>query len=201
MCGRAQSTSALTQYEMRRYEAWYRYITLALLAHALLEVTRLSARQGHLQDGKGGSVQRPQRHSADRPRGAAPGTAPERAGGGSAACRAPLGPVALAAPGQRPSGACRPARGAAAPLRIRRPAAPDRAGRDRCSQRPPLAADRAALAAAETATWPACCGAPAPSRGPALDHAPRRPVARNAGNLRLLAYRLQPGSALRGGRT
>jgi hypothetical protein len=44
----------LDQYEVRRYDAWYRYITLALLAHALLEVTRLSARQGHLQDGKGG---------------------------------------------------------------------------------------------------------------------------------------------------
>src|SRR5258708_926599 len=94
------------------------------------------------------------------------------------------------------SGARRPARGAAALRRIHRPAAPDPAGRDRCAQRPPLAANRAALAAAETATGPSCCGAPAPARGPALGHAPRRPVARNAGTLRLLAYRLQPVSAL-----
>jgi SRSO17 transposase len=50
----AKGEVGLDQYEVRRYDAWYRYITLALLAHALLEVTRLSARQGHLQDGKGG---------------------------------------------------------------------------------------------------------------------------------------------------
>ena len=43
------------QYEVRRYDAWYRYTTLALLAHAALEITRLSARQGHAQDGKGGA--------------------------------------------------------------------------------------------------------------------------------------------------
>ena len=50
----AKGEVGLDQYEVRRYDAWYRYITLALLAHALLEVTRLRARQGHLQDGKGG---------------------------------------------------------------------------------------------------------------------------------------------------
>jgi len=33
----------LDQYEVRRYDAWYRYVTLALLAHAFLEVTRARA--------------------------------------------------------------------------------------------------------------------------------------------------------------
>lgn len=33
----------LDQYEVRRYDAWYRFITLALAAHAVLEVTRLQA--------------------------------------------------------------------------------------------------------------------------------------------------------------
>src|SRR5260221_1670474 len=53
----AKGEGGLDQYEVRRYDAWYRSITLALLAllaHALLAVTRLSARQGHRQDGKGG---------------------------------------------------------------------------------------------------------------------------------------------------
>jgi SRSO17 transposase len=50
----AKGEVGLDQYEVRRYDAWYRYITLALLAHAALEVTRLSARQGRAQDGKGG---------------------------------------------------------------------------------------------------------------------------------------------------
>ena len=34
----------LDEYQVRRYDAWYRHSTLALLAHAYLEVTRLSAR-------------------------------------------------------------------------------------------------------------------------------------------------------------
>jgi SRSO17 transposase len=51
----AKGEVGLDQYEVRRYDAWYRYITLALLAHAALEVTRLSARAGHAQDGKGGA--------------------------------------------------------------------------------------------------------------------------------------------------
>ncbi len=31
------------QYEVRRWDAWHRYITLGLLAHALLVVTRATA--------------------------------------------------------------------------------------------------------------------------------------------------------------
>ena len=40
---RAKDDVGLDQYEVRRYEAWYRHITLALLAHAFLAVTRSRA--------------------------------------------------------------------------------------------------------------------------------------------------------------
>ncbi len=40
---RAKGTVGLDQYEVRRWVAWYRHITLALLAHAYLEVTRADA--------------------------------------------------------------------------------------------------------------------------------------------------------------
>jgi SRSO17 transposase len=40
---RAKSEVGLDQYEVRRWDAWHRHITLALLAHAYLEVTRLAA--------------------------------------------------------------------------------------------------------------------------------------------------------------
>jgi len=39
----AKGEVGLDQYEVRRYDAWHRHITLALLAHAYLEVTRLTA--------------------------------------------------------------------------------------------------------------------------------------------------------------
>jgi SRSO17 transposase len=39
----AKGEVGLDQYEVRRYDAWQRHVTLALLAHASLEVTRLSA--------------------------------------------------------------------------------------------------------------------------------------------------------------
>jgi SRSO17 transposase len=39
----AKGTVGLDHYEVRRYDAWYRFITLALLAHAALEVSRLQA--------------------------------------------------------------------------------------------------------------------------------------------------------------
>jgi len=43
----AKSLVGLDQYEVRQWKAWYRHVTLALLAHAYLEVTRrqLSAAQ------------------------------------------------------------------------------------------------------------------------------------------------------------
>ena len=39
----AKQEVGLDEYEVRRYDAWYRHITLALLAHAYLEVTRTTA--------------------------------------------------------------------------------------------------------------------------------------------------------------
>ena len=45
----------LDKYEVRRWEAWHRHVTLALLAHAYLEVTRLAAGEG----GKGGAPPTP----------------------------------------------------------------------------------------------------------------------------------------------
>jgi SRSO17 transposase len=39
----AKGEVGLDQYEARRYDAWHRHVTLALLAHAYLEVTRLAA--------------------------------------------------------------------------------------------------------------------------------------------------------------
>ena len=40
---RAKDLVGLDQYEVRRWQPWYRHITLALLAHAYLEVTRAHA--------------------------------------------------------------------------------------------------------------------------------------------------------------
>src|SRR5205823_6247047 len=40
---RAKGEVGLDQYEVRRWDAWHRHITFALLAHAYLEVTRLAA--------------------------------------------------------------------------------------------------------------------------------------------------------------
>jgi SRSO17 transposase len=39
----AKGEVGLDHYEVRRYDAWHRHITLALLAHAYLEITRLTA--------------------------------------------------------------------------------------------------------------------------------------------------------------
>ena len=42
----AKGSVGLDQYEVRKWQAWYRHITLALLAHAYLEVTRRQATTG-----------------------------------------------------------------------------------------------------------------------------------------------------------
>jgi SRSO17 transposase len=39
----AKGTVGLDHYEVRKWTAWYRHVTLALLAHAYLEITRLHA--------------------------------------------------------------------------------------------------------------------------------------------------------------
>jgi SRSO17 transposase len=48
---RAKDAVGLDQYEVRRWPAWYRHITLALLAHASLEVTRAHATDSSAPDG------------------------------------------------------------------------------------------------------------------------------------------------------
>jgi SRSO17 transposase len=50
---RAKGAVGLDQYEVRRWTAWYRHITLALLAHAYLEVTRAHATTAALDQGAG----------------------------------------------------------------------------------------------------------------------------------------------------
>ena len=42
-CAVAKGEAGLDQYEVRRWEGWYRHITLCLLAHAFLEATRAAA--------------------------------------------------------------------------------------------------------------------------------------------------------------
>lgn len=49
---RAKGEVGLDHYEVRRWEGWHRHITLCLLAHAFLEVTRAAANG---EEGKGGS--------------------------------------------------------------------------------------------------------------------------------------------------
>ena len=53
---RAKGSVGLDEYEVRRWEAWHRHITLALLAHAYLEVTRLHAAAAE-EAGKKGAPQ------------------------------------------------------------------------------------------------------------------------------------------------
>jgi SRSO17 transposase len=48
---RAKDLVGLDQYEVRRWRAWYGHITLALLAHAYLEVTRAQATAAPVSDG------------------------------------------------------------------------------------------------------------------------------------------------------
>jgi SRSO17 transposase len=48
---RAKGEVGLDQYEVRRWDAWHRHVTFALLAHAYLEATRLAAAR---DEGKGG---------------------------------------------------------------------------------------------------------------------------------------------------
>ena len=134
--------------------------------------TRLSARQRHLQAGKGGAFSDRIRHFADRPRGAAPGCGPctsrRRPGGvsgstgssGVGSTRPP--PVRAMSPGGRPA-----SRG------ISCPAAPDR--RWDTAQRLPLRIPSCQGLVAGCATGAA--------RGPARSCAPG--LARDAGGLRL----------------
>src|SRR5215207_5007391 len=50
----AKGEVGLDHYEVRRWDAWHRYVTLCLLAHAFLAVARLAARDEEEADGKKG---------------------------------------------------------------------------------------------------------------------------------------------------
>jgi SRSO17 transposase len=39
----AKTETGLDEYQVRRYDAWYRHVTLAMLAHAYLAVTAANA--------------------------------------------------------------------------------------------------------------------------------------------------------------
>jgi SRSO17 transposase len=41
----AKGEVGMDHYEVRRWDAWHRHVTLCLLAHALLVVVRLAARE------------------------------------------------------------------------------------------------------------------------------------------------------------
>lgn len=44
----AKGEVGLDHYQVRHYESWYRHITLAMLAHAFLTITRATAaKKGH----------------------------------------------------------------------------------------------------------------------------------------------------------
>ena len=42
----AKNEAGLASYQVRDYTAWYRHITLAMLAHAYLSATRATAEKG-----------------------------------------------------------------------------------------------------------------------------------------------------------
>jgi SRSO17 transposase len=48
----AKGMVGLDQYEVRKWDAWYRHVTLALLAHAYLAATRCQARQTEREKGE-----------------------------------------------------------------------------------------------------------------------------------------------------
>src|SRR5262249_17614658 len=50
----AKGEVGLDQYEVRRYDAWHRHVTLALLAHAYLEIARLTAQSTRATPSVGG---------------------------------------------------------------------------------------------------------------------------------------------------
>jgi SRSO17 transposase len=51
--GEAKNEAGLDHYQVRKYRAWYRHITLAMLAHAFLAVTTRAARQPAAPQGPG----------------------------------------------------------------------------------------------------------------------------------------------------
>ena len=66
----AKGQVGLDQYQVRRYDSWYRHITLAMFAHAFLTVTTAHASQA--ADPKRGARQRRRPHPTDPARGPRP---------------------------------------------------------------------------------------------------------------------------------
>jgi SRSO17 transposase len=60
----AKGEVGLDQYEVRRYDAWHRHVTLALVAHAYREVTRLAA--ANALPGQGDGQQGPDGQGGER---------------------------------------------------------------------------------------------------------------------------------------
>ena len=60
----AKGEVGLDQYEVRHWQAWYRHITLALLAHAFLEVTRARRTADTAEKGEGLPNASPHAHQA-----------------------------------------------------------------------------------------------------------------------------------------
>jgi SRSO17 transposase len=52
----AKGEVGLDQYEVRTWAAWHRFVTLALLAHAYLAVTRLAADQDEAAAKRGARI-------------------------------------------------------------------------------------------------------------------------------------------------
>ncbi len=65
----AKNEASLASYQVRDYTAWYRHITLAMLAHAYLSATRASAEKGVCGRNRAA-------HRADRARAPAPADHP-----------------------------------------------------------------------------------------------------------------------------
>jgi hypothetical protein len=53
--GEAKNEAGLDHYQVRKYRAWYRHVTLSMLAHAFLAVTARDSRTGPLLPGPGGA--------------------------------------------------------------------------------------------------------------------------------------------------
>ena len=97
----AKGEVGLDHYEVRRWEGWYRHVTLALLAHAFPTVTRAEAADGRRSGGRPGH--RRGADPADRPRGAAPAPTPRVGDRASRYARPRVVYLAPSPPGQGPT--------------------------------------------------------------------------------------------------
>lgn len=70
----AKGEVGLDHYEVRRWDSWYRHMTLVLLAHAFLTVTRAKAAEGRHSGGREDALRGS--HPDDRPRSASPAPTP-----------------------------------------------------------------------------------------------------------------------------